>query len=235
MPLKEKIDLSKLPRHIAIIMDGNGRWAKKRKLPRVFGHRAGIKSVRETVETCAELKIEVLTLYAFSTENWSRPKTEVNALMALLKLYLMKEFDNLMRNDIRLNAIGDILGLPEAPRKELLGIMEKTRTNKGLVLNLALNYGGRQEILNAVTGMIKDKVEKADEGTFKKYLYTSLFPDPDLLIRTSGEMRLSNFLLWQSAYTELYITEVLWPEFRAKNLYEAISDYQKRERRYGGI
>lgn len=235
MPLREKIDLSKLPRHIAVIMDGNGRWAKRRKLPRIFGHKAGISSVRETVETCAELKIEVLTLYAFSTENWARPKAEVNALMSLLKLYLQKEYANMMKNGIRLNAIGDISVLPEGPRKALLDIMEKTGNNSGLVLNLALNYGGRQEILNAVNKVIKEKLAKVDEETFKKYLYTKDFPDPDLLIRTSGEMRLSNFLLWQSAYTELYITETLWPDFRAKDLYEAIIEFQKRERRYGGV
>jgi undecaprenyl diphosphate synthase len=232
---KDKIDISKLPRHIAVIMDGNGRWAKKRKLPRVFGHRAGIKSVREIVETCTELKIEVLTLYAFSTENWSRPANEVNALMMLLKLYLKKEYSNMMRNNIRLNAIGNILELPEAPKKELLSMIDKTRNNSGLVLNLALNYGGRQEIISAVNKIIKEKLGKVNENTFKDYLYTKDLPDPDLLIRTSGEMRISNFLLWQSAYTEFYITDVLWPDFRAKKLYEAINEYQNRERRYGGI
>lgn len=231
----DKIDLSKLPRHIAVIMDGNGRWAKKRKLPRIFGHRAGIKSVRTTVETCAELKIQALTLYAFSTENWVRPKSEINALMALLKTYLRRELSNMMKNNIRLNTIGDTSRLPEAAQKELKKTIHITRNNKGLVLNLALNYGSRQEIVRAVNKIITGNIRKVDENTISGYLDTKNLPDPDLVIRTSGEMRLSNFLLWQSAYTELHVTSVLWPDFSAKNLYEAIIDFQQRQRRYGGL
>jgi undecaprenyl diphosphate synthase len=232
---KENIDLSNLPAHVAVIMDGNGRWAQKRKLPRIFGHRAAIKSVREIVETCAKLKLGVLTLYAFSTENWTRPRPEVSALMHLLKAYLEKELKTMMENDIRLTCIGDISKLPEGSRNELKSVMAATSGNRGMILNLALNYGGRHDIVQAVNKIIKKGVKEIDEETFGRYLYTEGLPDPDLLIRTSGEMRISNFLLWQCAYTEFYITETLWPDFREKDLYAAIADYQKRERRFGGV
>ncbi|MBN1622641.1 MAG: isoprenyl transferase [Endomicrobiales bacterium] len=235
MLLLEKIDLSKLPKHIAIIMDGNGRWAKKKNLPRVFGHRAGMKSVQKIVETCVQLKIEVLTLYAFSTENWIRPKTEIGALMTLLQNYLKIEFERMMDNNIQLRTIGDISKLPKTPHKELVKVMQKTKSNTGLVLNLALNYGSRQEIMNAITRILESRKNKVDQKTFESYLDTSGLPDPDLIIRTSGEMRLSNFLLWQCAYSELYVTPVLWPDFKPENLYEAIADFQKRERRFGGV
>ena len=231
-----KLDLSKLPSHIAIIMDGNGRWAKKRGLPRIFGHRQAMKNVKEIVTACAELKkISVLTLYALSTENWIRPKTEIKGLMSILRLYLVKERKTFMDNNIRLVTIGDSSRLPAEQQKLLDETKKLTENNNGMILNLALNYGGRQEILNAVNALLKNGQKKADEKDIESHLYTAGLPDPDLLIRTSGEMRVSNFLLWQIAYTELYVTAVLWPDFKTKNLYDAITEYQSRQRRFGGI
>jgi undecaprenyl diphosphate synthase len=228
-----------IPTHIAIIMDGNGRWAKRRGLPRVAGHREGVKSVRDVVEACAQLGVKYLTLFAFSTENWRRPKEEIDTLMKLLIKTLRSETEKLHKNDIRLMAIGDIDSLPKEVRQELKEAMEKTKNNKRMVLNLALSYSGRWEIIEAVKEIARDvkkgkvKIEEIDDKLFSNYLKTAGIPDPDLLIRTSGELRISNFLLWQIAYTELYITDCLWPDFRRKHLYEAIRDYQRRERRFG--
>jgi len=230
-----------LPRHIAIIMDGNGRWAKKRGLPRVAGHREGIKSVREIVEACGELDIQVLTLYTFSTENWRRPKDEVNALMHLLIQTLRREIQDLMKNNVRLKAIGELDSLPNAARREFREGIEITHANTGLVLNLALSYGSREEIVSAVRSIAQDvrqgRLAPADIDIplIDNRLYTAGLPDPDLMIRTSGEYRISNFLLWQIAYSELFISEVLWPDFRRKELYTAIEDYQRRERRFGKV
>lgn len=228
-----------IPTHIAIIMDGNGRWAKRRGLPRVAGHREGVKSVRDVVEACAQLGVKYLTLFAFSTENWRRPKEEIDTLMKLLIRTLRSETEKLHKNDIKLMAIGDIDSLPKEVRQELKDAMEKTKNNKRMVLNLALSYSGRWEIIEAVKEIARDvkkgkvKIEEIDDKLFSNYLKTAGIPDPDLLIRTSGELRISNFLLWQIAYTELYITDCLWPDFRRKHLYEAIRDYQRRERRFG--
>lgn len=230
----ETLDKSKLPQHIAIIMDGNGRWARKRKLPRVFGHRAGINSVREIVRTCASLGVRALTLYAFSSENWSRPGTEVRALMRILEEFLERERGELRKNRVRLRAIGRIEGLPEGAQNKLREVIKETSTNAGLTLVLALNYGGRQEIVDACRRLVAAK-EEIDEAAISRHCYAPDLPDPDLLIRTSGEMRLSNFLLWQMAYTELYITQTPWPEFRRKHLYLAVEEYQRRERRFGGL
>ncbi len=231
----------KIPGHIAIIMDGNGRWAKKRNLPRVFGHKEGAKSVREITETCAKIGVEYLTLYAFSTENWKRPENEIKFLMGLLKDYLDKEKKTLIKNNIRFKVIGDKTKLPVEITKRIEGVEKLTEKNSSLTLVLALNYGARDEILNAVKNIAKDiknsKIDanKITENLFKNYLYTKDIPDPDLLIRTSGEMRVSNFLLWQLAYTEIYVTKTLWPDFRKKQLLKAIYDFNKRERRFGGI
>jgi undecaprenyl diphosphate synthase len=238
--LFEQIDLERLPRHIAIIMDGNGRWAQKRGLPRVEGHRAGIASVREAVETCARLDLPVLTLYAFSVENWKRPKTEVDLLMKLLKQYLRLELSTLIRNDIRFRVLGRMPDLPDDVVGELQSAMERTRNNRGLQFNIALNYGGRAEIVDACREIVSEALARGepveiDEAEFASHLYTTGMADPDLLIRTSGEMRISNFLLWQIAYAEIWVTETLWPDFRKRDLFEAIIDFQKRERRYGGI
>ena len=239
MSLKDTINLENLPKHLAIIMDGNGRWAKKQGLIRAIGHENGTKSVRITVETCAKLGIENLTLYAFSTENWNRPKLEVETLMKLLISSLKKELKTLVDNNIRLNSIGNLERLPKSAQKELLEVIEKTKNNTRMVLTLALNYGAREEMLNAVK-IISDKVKNniisidtIDESIINQHLYTQNLPDVDLLIRTSGEHRISNFLLWQIAYAELYFTEVLWPDFKEEDLYEAIISYQKRERRFG--
>ncbi|RJP57668.1 MAG: isoprenyl transferase [Deltaproteobacteria bacterium] len=235
----ERLDKDKLPRHIAIIMDGNGRWAKKRILNRVSGHKKGIEAVREAVKTCRELGIKVLTLYAFSMENWNRPKGEVTALMSLLKRYLFEELDEMLENNIRLNAIGDLENLPNKVYKVLTDTIEKTKPCKGMILNLALSYGGRNDIIHAVRKIISDceakkiKPENITEELFPNYLFTAGIPDPDLLIRTSGEHRISNFLLWQMAYTEIYITDTLWPDFKKEDLIEAILDFQSRERRFG--
>ncbi len=230
-----ELDAHKIPRHIAIIMDGNGRWAKQRHMPRIFGHRAGITSVREAVRACGELGVKVLTLYAFSSENWIRPSTEVQALMRLLEDYLQRELPELQTNNVQLRAIGRIHALPQGAQNQLRKTIEATAKNTGLILNLALNYGGRQEIIDACNRALHDKIKKIDEVEFSRYLYTTDCPDPDLLIRTSGEMRISNFLLWQIAYAEIYITQTPWPEFRRLHLYKAIADYQRRERRFGGL
>jgi len=228
-----------IPEHIAIIMDGNGRWAKQRSLPRVAGHREGVASVRDIVEACGQLGVKHLTLYAFSTENWKRPEQEVSTLMRLLVKALRDETDKLHENNVRLTAIGDLESLPLIVQNELNDALEKTKRNTGLNLNLALSYSGRWEITEAVKRMIADAIDRkisiddVSESVISNYLSTSRMPDPDLLIRTSGEFRLSNFLLYQLAYTEIYISKVYWPEFRRKHLYEAISDFQKRERRFG--
>jgi len=239
MSLKNLIDTNKLPQHIAVIMDGNGRWAKEQGKNRIFGHSNGVKSVREVSEACAELGVKYLTLYAFSTENWNRPKLEVVALMELLVQTIRKETRTLMDNNIRLKAIGNIETLPSRCHKELLESIEITKNNSAMDLILALSYSGRDEILQAVKAISKEVQAKqinADDLTeedIQKHLFTNEIPDPELLIRTSGENRISNFLLWQMAYTEFYFTETYWPEFRKENLYEAILDYQKRERRFG--
>jgi len=239
MSLKSKIHSENLPKHIAIIMDGNGRWAKEKGFLRVFGHENGTKSVKTTVESCAELGIENLTLYAFSTENWNRPKLEVKTLMQLLISSLKKEMNTMQKNSIRLNAIGNLEHLPARVRKELLHVIDETKENTRMTLTLALSYGSRDELINA-TKQICDKVknniisvENIDETLINQHLYTQNLPDVDLLIRTSGEKRISNFLLWQIAYAELYFTDVYWPDFTNENLYEAIINYQKRERRFG--
>jgi undecaprenyl diphosphate synthase len=233
--IKVLIDPKRMPRHIAIIMDGNGRWAKQRSLPRIAGHREGINSVREIVRTCGELGVEVLTLYTFSSENWLRPRQEVSALMHLLLATINKEVKDLDRNNVKLKVIGRIEDLPEKPRKGMLDAIDHLKHNTGLILNLALSYGGRQEIVEAVRRICSVGKLEITEEEFAKYLYTSDIPDPELLIRTSGELRLSNFLLWQLAYTEIYVTEILWPDFRSEALYEAILAFQKRERRFGKV
>jgi len=238
---KQNIDHNKLPRHIAVIMDGNGRWARKKGAARIFGHRNAIQSVKDVTEGCGELGIEYLTLYAFSTENWGRPVEEVNGLMELLVNTLKKEIDVLHKNNVRLLTIGDIGHLPQECQDNLADAIDSTKSNKGLTLILALSYSGRWEILEAAKAMIKDakrdQINEDDltEEHFSRYLRTAGIPDPELLIRTSGEMRISNFLLWQIAYTELYITETLWPDFRRENLYEAICEYQTRDRRFGKV
>jgi undecaprenyl diphosphate synthase len=239
--IESRIDPDSLPAHIAIIMDGNGRWARKRNLPRTAGHEAGVEAVREIVRASAELNIEYLTLYTFSVENWKRPREEVEALMRLLTKTTRREIDELNRNNVRLITTGRIDGLSLARRKVLNVAMKKTRKNTGLVLNLALNYGGRTEIIDAVKaialGVMAGNIHPGEinETLFSNYLYTAGLPDPDLLIRTSGEMRISNFLLWQTSYTEMYITDVLWPDFGRAELFEAIIEYQRRERRFGKV
>jgi undecaprenyl diphosphate synthase len=235
--LARQVQFDRLPRHIAVIMDGNGRWAAQRHLPRVEGHRAGIDSVREVVESSARLGIQVLTLYAFSVENWKRPITEVSTLMMLLKRYLRLELDTLLRNNIRFRVIGRASELAPDIRAELASAEAKTADNTGMLFNIALNYGGRAEIVEAARRLLEAGVapEGLDEERFAGFLYTAGQPDPDLLIRTSGEMRVSNFLLWQIAYAEIWVTETLWPDFRKRHLLEAIVAYQKRHRRYGGI
>ena len=239
MNLLEQIHKDRLPKHIAIIMDGNGRWAKNKGLLRAVGHENGTKSVRETVETCAKLGVDHLSLYAFSTENWNRPKLEVDTLMKLLVSSLKKEINTLQDNNIQLNAIGNLNALPKKVHKELLDVIGKTAQNTRMKLTLALSYGSREELINAVKE-ISDKVknniiscEKIDESTINEHLYTRNLPDVDLLIRTSGEQRISNFLLWQIAYAELCFEDVLWPDFTQEHLLKAIIDYQKRERRFG--
>ncbi|RED21948.1 undecaprenyl diphosphate synthase [Flavobacterium cutihirudinis] len=239
MNLLDNIDHTNLPKHLAIIMDGNGRWAKQQGFLRAFGHENGTKSVKKTITTCAKLGIEYLTLYAFSTENWNRPKLEVEALMKILINSLKKELVTLQENNIRLNAIGNLDKLPKTAQKELLDVIEKTKNNTRLTLTLALSYGSREELVNAVR-IISDKVKNniisidtIDDSIINEHLYTQNLPDVDLLIRTSGEHRISNFLLWQIAYAELYFTNVLWPDFKDQDLYEAIISYQKRERRFG--
>jgi len=238
MGRKEDIRTDRLPNHVAIIMDGNGRWAKRRGNRRIFGHQNGVKSVRETVEASAELGINYLTLYAFSSENWSRPENEIKALMNLLVSTIDKELNTLLKNNIKLLTIGDLEGLPKKVQEKIQDIKEKTSHNTRLNLVLALNYSARWELMSAMNKFGEDVKHNnaspdVDINKFRKYLSTGTIPDPDLLIRTSGECRLSNFLLWQIAYTELYFTEILWPDFRKDNFYDAILDYQKRERRFG--
>lgn len=240
--LARAIDPARMPEHIAIIMDGNGRWAGRRRLPRVAGHQAGVTPVRTTVETCARMGIKVLTLYAFSVENWKRPRAEVETLWRLLRYYLRQELPDLQKNGVRLQAIGRLEALPTPVRRELEFVVDATAPNHGLLVNLAINYGGRAEIVDAVNSILEmARLDgsigslKLDEETISANLYTASCPDPDLLIRTSGEMRISNFLLWQIAYAELYVTETLWPDFGRRDLLRAILEYQKRERRYGGL
>ena len=240
--LARALDPQKLPGHIAVIMDGNGRWANRRSLPRISGHRAGVGAVRATVETCAQLGISALTLYAFSVENWKRPRTEVDMLWHLLRFYLRKELMELQRHEICLQAIGRLDELPAKVRDELDAVVDATARNRGMRLNLAINYSGRAELVDAVnaildTARIEGRLSslRLDEETISANLYTSSLPDPDLLIRTSGEMRVSNFLLWQIAYAELYVTETLWPDFNRSELLKAVLDYQKRDRRFGGL
>ena len=235
--LARQVNCEQLPAHIAIIMDGNGRWAAQRHLPRVEGHRAGIDSVRDVVETSARLGIEVLTLYAFSVENWKRPRAEINTLMTLLKRYLRLELSTLLKNDIRFQVIGRKDELSADVQHELDIGIRQTATNRGMLFNIALNYGGRAEIVDAAKRVLAAGIDPddLDERRFGAFLYTAGQPDPDLLIRTSGEMRVSNFLLWQIAYSEIWVTETLWPDFRRRHLLEAVVAYQKRDRRYGGI
>ena len=237
--LFEKLDLNELPRHVAVIMDGNGRWAQRRHLPRIAGHKAGTETARTTIETCARLKIEALTLYAFSVENWRRPKAETDFLMQLLREYLRQEMPLIQKNNIRMKFLGRADDLPEAVQRDTREAERETAKNTGLVLCVALNYGGRAEIVDAVNQILSERKEAAwqpvTEEELAEKMYTAGLPDPDLLIRTSGEMRVSNFLLWQIAYAEIYVTETLWPDFNRARLLEAFVDYQKRERRYGGI
>ena len=231
--------LKNVPKHIAIIMDGNGRWAKERGLPRIAGHREGINSVREITRICGEIGVKYLTLFTFSTENWNRPKREVKALMTLLLSTIKKEIKELHKNNVKFSTTGDISILPKSTEKGIKEGIKLTSNNSGLNLILALNYGSRQEILSDVNNIISDinnkgiEIDSIDENIFSSYLYTNNCPDPDLLIRTSGELRISNFLLWQSAYTEMYLTDTYWPSFRENELFQAILDFQKRERRFG--
>jgi undecaprenyl diphosphate synthase len=267
--LLKQLDLTKLPRHVAVIMDGNGRWAQRRHLPRIAGHRYGTKTARTTIETCARLNIEALTLYAFSVENWRRPKVETDFLMQLLREYIRKEMPLIQRNNIRMRFLGRIVELPEAVQKDVREATERTAANTGMCLCIALNYGGRAELVDAMNAILAQRkgsnghggvqgngrgghgdheapggnghangngsLERITEEQLSTYLYTEGLPDPDLLIRTSGEMRVSNFLLWQIAYAEMFVTETLWPDFNRARLLEALIEFQKRERRYGGI
>jgi undecaprenyl diphosphate synthase len=238
--LLQKLDLARLPRHIAVIMDGNGRWAQKRHLPRVAGHRRGTQSARTTIETCARLHVEALTLYAFSVENWRRPKAEIEFLMQLLREYLRKEMPLIQENNIRMRFLGRPDELPNGVQRDTHEAMEATAKNTGMVLSIALNYGGRAEIVDAMNAILTERnghgaPEPVTEDQISSHLYTADLPDPDLLIRTSGEMRVSNFLLWQIAYAEIFVTDTLWPDFHRQRLLEALLDYQRRERRYGGI
>jgi undecaprenyl diphosphate synthase len=235
--LLREIDAAHLPRHIAVIMDGNGRWARKRRLPRIAGHRAGVQSVRDVVEACGRLNVPVLTVYAFSKENWKRPKAEVDFLMELLCEYLRKELADLKANNVRVNVIGRLGDLPVPVQGEIETAIGATAGNDGLLLNLALSYGGRAEIVDAVRELIRDGVDpdRVDEAAIAKRLYTRFLPDPDLVIRTGGEMRISNFLLWQIAYAEIVVTDVLWPDFRRYHLFQALIEFQRRERRFGGL
>ncbi len=234
LALARAIDSARIPAHIAIIMDGNGRWAQQRNLPRVAGHKEGVPAVRTTVETCAQLGVGSLTLYAFSVENWKRPRLEIETLWRLLRVYLRSELALMMRHDIRFTALGRLEELPAHVRTELDDVTRRTSGNRGLRLNLAINYGGRAELVDAVKALVNADVEVTEQSISER-LYTAGQPDPDLLIRTSGEMRISNFLLWQIAYAELYVTETLWPDFTRAELLRAILDYQKRDRRYGGL
>jgi undecaprenyl diphosphate synthase len=239
--LARAVDPGRLPAHIAIIMDGNGRWARRRGQLRVAGHKAGMRPVRTIIETCAQMGIRVLTLYAFSIENWKRPRTEIEMLWRLLRTYLRLELPEMMRQQIRMNAIGRLGALPPQVHAELQEVLAETAANRGLVVNLAINYSGRAELIDAVKALAAQvrrgelNAESIDEAAVSANLYTAGIPDPDLLIRTSGEMRVSNFLLWQIAYAELYVTETLWPDFTRADLLRAILDYQKRDRRFGGL
>lgn len=239
--LEKQIDLQKLPKHIAIIMDGNGRWAKQRFLPRNLGHQEGMERVIEIVEAANEIGIEYLSLYAFSTENWKRPENEIQGLMKILVYFIRKELNKLHKNNVKLQVLGDISKLPELPRQEVEKAINLTKGNDGMVLNIALNYGGRDEIILGIKGILKDAnmgkidIDEIDTEVFSQYLYTKNQPDPDLMIRPSGELRISNFLLYQMAYTEFWFSDVLWPDFHKEKLYEAIIDFQKRNRRFGGI
>jgi undecaprenyl diphosphate synthase len=241
MDIKSQIDSHKIPNHVAIIMDGNGRWAKQKGMARVFGHKNGVKAVTETVETAAEMGIKVLTLYAFSTENWKRPKKEIDVLMSLLVSSLKDELETLQKNDIKLQSIGQIENLPKKAQRELKEVINLTRNNSSLTLILALSYGSREEIVKAIKNISKKvvnkelSIEEIDEKIINNHLYTFTLPDVDFLIRTSGEKRISNFLLWQIAYAELYFTDVLWPDFRKEDFFKAILNYQQRERRFGKI
>jgi len=243
LELARRLDPARLPAHIAVIMDGNGRWANRRRLPRVAGHRAGVDAVRATVEACARMSTSSLTMYAFSMENWKRPRFEIETLWGLLRHYLKEELPALVKNGVRFRAIGRIDGLTPTVRRELAETEAATAANEGLCLNLALNYGGRTEIVDAVNSLLEEArlagrlngSFRIDEASLASRLYTAGQPEPDLLIRTSGEMRVSNFLLWQIAYAELYVTDTLWPDFRLTDLLEAIAAYQKRDRRFGGI
>lgn len=237
----DDIDKVNLPSHIAIIMDGNGRWAKKKNLPRAAGHRAGIEALRSIIKACSNIGISYLTLYAFSTENWSRPLEEVNSLMELLLFYLKKEIGEIHNNNVKINVIGDISKLPKKLVSEIEKATNLTSDNTGLMVNIALNYGSKSEIINAVKNICKSvikeelEVKDIDENIFSQYLYTKDIPDPDLLIRTSGEQRISNFLLWQISYSELWFPQVYWPDFNTEHLFEAIEEYRRRQRRYGGL
>lgn len=246
LEIYSQLEAKRIPNHIALIMDGNGRWARSRHLPRIAGHRSGVKAVRSTVETAARIGVPWLTLYAFSVENWKRrPKTEVSFLMQLLKIYLEQEVPTLNENNIRLGYIGRKHELPEAVQEKMQWAQDATSANTGMSLTLALNYGARTELADAFNSIVSAAAKNGgvehlqrkliDEETISKHLYTSRLPDPDLVIRTSGEMRLSNFLLWQVAYSEIFVTETLWPDFRGKHLLEAIANFQKRERRFGGL
>jgi undecaprenyl diphosphate synthase len=235
------IDPERVPRHIAVIMDGNGRWAKRLGKPRIFGHRAGAESVKAIIDTCARLQIKAVTLYAFSTENWKRPRAEVSGLMQMLKRYIRSELKEVQKNNIKFRAIGSIDGLADDVQKEIAMAMEKTAANNGMIMNVALNYGGRAEIVEAAKKAAQSLLDKGEpisnlqEGDIERFLYTHGLPEVDLMIRTSGEFRISNFLLWQLAYSEIYVTPVLFPDFRRKEIFEAIIDFQKRERRFGNI
>jgi undecaprenyl diphosphate synthase len=238
--LLQKLDLDRLPRHVAVIMDGNGRWAQRRHMPRVVGHKAGTQTARSTIETCARLKIEALTLYAFSMENWRRPKSEIDFLMQLLREYLRSEMPLIQRNEIRMRFLGRLDELPAGVQKDVREAMQDTAGNRGMTLSVALNYGGRAEIVDAVNAVLatrdpRESPAPITEEELSRQLYTGGLADPDLLIRTSGEMRVSNFLLWQIAYAEIFVTETLWPDFNRARLLEALVEFQKRERRYGGI
>lgn len=241
LDLKNKIDMNRIPEHIGIIMDGNGRWAKKRGLPRTAGHKEGVKRVTEIVEAAFKINVKYLSLYAFSTENWKRPSDEIETLMKLLIQYINKEIERIHKNNIKVQTMGDISKLPPSVVKEVNRAIDLTKNNTGMVLNIGLNYGGRDEIIKAVKHILEDyslgkiKPEDIDDISFKDYLYTKGMPDPDLLIRPSGELRLSNFMLYQVAYTEFWYSDIYWPDFKEEHLYQAIIDYQKRDRRFGGI
>ncbi len=241
LELRNKIDFHNIPNHVAIIMDGNGRWAKKRFLPRTAGHQEGMKRVMDIVEVAKKLNIKYLSLYAFSTENWKRPQEEIDGLMKILVYYIRSELEKIHENNIRIQVMGDITKLPKTPREEIEKAIEKTKNNSKMILNIGLNYGGRDEIIYGIKNILEDiKMGKIDEDDittelFSKYIYTQNLPDPDLLIRPSGELRLSNFMLYQIAYTEFWFSDIYWPDFKEEHFYKAIIDYQKRNRRFGGI